>query len=70
MKSREAAADLLFLERDLPLTAEDIKALRENRPGAITDWWDVLTRVSEQVPDAAAILARRPTFAGYEPFEL
>ena len=64
------SADLFFLERDLPLTAEDIKALRENRPGAIADWWDVLTRVSEQVPDAAAILARRREFVGYESFEL
>jgi hypothetical protein len=62
--------DFFFSERDLPLTAEDIQALRENRPGAVAEWWDVLTRLSEQVPEAASILARRPTFAGYEPFEL
>ena len=66
----EESADLLFSERDLPLTAEDIKALRENRPGPVADWWDVLTRLSEQVPNAASILARRRKFVGYESFEL
>jgi hypothetical protein len=64
------STDLPFLERDLPLTAEDIRALRENRPGAVADWWNVLTTLSEQVPEAHSILAQRPTFTGYEPFEL
>ena len=63
-------ADLLFLERDIPLTEEDLRALRENRPQAWVNWWDQLTLVSEQFPDAAEALRRRPTFEGYEPFEL
>lgn len=62
--------DLLFLEKDIPLTAEDIRALRENRPGAWVNWWDQLTLASQQFPNAAAALRQRPTFEGYEPFEL
>ena len=62
--------DLLFLERDLPTTAEDIRALRENRPRGEGDWWSQLTRLSEQFPDVTQALCRRRTFEGYEPFEL
>jgi hypothetical protein len=65
--------DLLFLDRDLPTTAEDVRALREHRPRGPRgpdDWWDQLTLLSEQVPNAAEALRRRPTFEGYEPFEL
>jgi hypothetical protein len=64
------APDLLFLERDLPTTAEDVRALRENRPRGEGDWWDQLMRLSEQFPEAAPALGRRRTFEGYEPFEL
>lgn len=69
MRSKEPA-DLIFLERDLPTTAEDVRALREHRPQAAADWWNQLTALSEQVPRAAEILRSRPTFAGREPFEL
>jgi hypothetical protein len=69
MSSKEPA-DLLFLERDLGLTQEDLRALRENRPRAWTNWWDELTLVSEQFPNAAEALRQRPSFEGCEPFEL
>jgi hypothetical protein len=68
--SSHKTADLLFLERDLGLTQEDLRALRESRPEAWVNWWDQLTLVSEQFPNAAEALRRRPTFEGYEPFEL
>jgi hypothetical protein len=68
--SSKKPADLLFLERDLGLTQEDLRALRESRPQAWVNWWDQLTLVSEQFPNAAEALRRRPTFEGYEPFEL
>jgi hypothetical protein len=69
MKSNEPT-DLLFLERDVPTTAEDVRALREHRPRAAAEWWNELTTLSEQVPRASEALRLRPTFAGYEPFEL
>jgi hypothetical protein len=68
--SSQKTADLLSLEKDLGLTEEDLRALRENRPQAWVNWWDQLTLVSEQFPNAAEALRRRPTFEGYEPFEL
>jgi len=68
--SSDKKPDLLFLERDLPLTEEDFRAMREHRPRAWANWWDQLTLVSEQFPNAAEELRRRPTFEGYEPFEL
>ncbi|HXO19177.1 MAG TPA: hypothetical protein VOA87_04545 [Thermoanaerobaculia bacterium] len=63
-------SDQFDLERDLPTTEEDVRALRENRPPATEDWWDVLTRLSEQFPPSAEALRRRRTFEGCEPFEL
>jgi hypothetical protein len=63
-------ADLLFLERDLALSAEDLRAMREHRPSAWANWWDQLTMLSEQFPASAEELSRRKTFEGYEPFEL
>ena len=66
----ERESDVLDLERDLPLTQEDIRALRENRPRAWPNWWDQLTLMSEQFPAAAEALKRRRSFEGYEPFEL
>lgn len=62
--------DFLDLERDIPTTPEDIRALREHRPQAGADWLEQLTEMSEQFPNADEIRLRRPTFAGYEPFEL
>jgi len=62
--------DLLNLERDIPTTPEDIRALRENRPKRGEDWLNQLTLVSQQIPNLAEIIRRRRTFKGFEPFEL
>jgi hypothetical protein len=62
--------DLLNLERDIPTTPEDIRALRENRPKRGEDWLNQLTRVSRQIPNLEAVIRRRRTFKGFEPFEL
>jgi hypothetical protein len=62
--------DLLNIERDIPTTAEDIRALRENRPKPAEDWLAQLTRVSQQIPNLEEIIRRRRTFEGFEPFEL
>jgi hypothetical protein len=69
MKSPDSF-DLLDLERDIPTTPDDIRALRENRPRMPDNWWDVLTEASEQLPGVQEALRRRKTFAGCEPFEL
>jgi hypothetical protein len=68
----EKKPDLLNLERDIPTTPEDIRALRENRPrlNPGDDWLAMLTRFSEQVPNLEEILKKRRTFEGCEPFEL
>lgn len=68
--SSKKEPDLLDLERDIPLSKEDLRALHANRPPAWPNWWDQLTLVSEQFPEAAEALKRRPSFEGYEPFEL
>jgi hypothetical protein len=68
MESKEN--HLLDLERDIPTTPEDIRALRENRPKLEENWLDQLTRLSEQIPNAEEIRRRRKTFADCEPFEL
>jgi hypothetical protein len=68
--SSKRPPDLLNLERDIPTTPEDIRALRENRPQAWSNWWDQLTRLSEQIPNVEEVRRRRKTFAGCEPFEL
>lgn len=62
--------DLLSLERDIPTTPEDIRALRENRPKVGKDWLNQLTRMYEQIPNADELRRRRRTFEGFEPFEL
>lgn len=69
MKSPDSF-DLLDLERDIPTTPDDIRALRENRPRMPDNWWDVLTEASEQLPGVQEALRRRKTFEGWEPFEL
>lgn len=69
MKSPDSF-DLLDLERDIPTTPEDVRALRENRPRMPDNWWDVLTEASEQLPGVQEALRRRKTFEGWEPFEL
>jgi hypothetical protein len=63
-------SDLLNLERDIPTTPEDIRALRENRPKRGEDWLNQLTLVSQQIPNLAEIISGRRTFEGFEPFEL
>jgi hypothetical protein len=68
MTSRKS--DLLNLERDIPTTPEDIRALRENRPKRGEDWLNQLTRMYEQIPNADELRRRRRTFEGFEPFEL
>lgn len=62
--------DLLDLERDIPTTPEDIRAIRENRPKLAEDWLDQLTRLLEQIPNAEEVRWKRRTFEGCEPFEL
>ena len=62
--------DLVELERDIPTTPEDIRALREHRPRMPQNWWDVLTEASEQLPGLREARHRRRTFEGCTPFEL
>ncbi len=62
--------ELLDLEKDIPTTPEDIRALRENRPKVREDWLNQLTRVSQQIPNLQEIIRKRRTFEGCEPFEL
>jgi hypothetical protein len=62
--------DLLEIERDIPTTPEDIRALREIRPRMPENWWDVLTQASEQLPGLQEARLRRKTFEGCAPFEL
>jgi len=62
--------DLAELERDIPTTPEDIRALRELRPRMPENWWDVLREASEQLPGLQEARLRRKTFEGYLPFEL
>ena len=68
MSSRKP--DLLNLERDIPTTPEDTRALWENRPKPAEDWLGLLTRLYEQIPNVVEIRRRRKTFEGCEPFEL
>jgi hypothetical protein len=68
MTSRKS--ELLDLEKDIPTTPEDIRALRENRPKVGEDWLNQLTRISQQIPNLEEIIRKRRTFEGCEPFEL
>jgi hypothetical protein len=60
---------LLNLERDLPVTPEDVAALQKNRPGPPENWWEALQRLADAAPQAARDRPR-PTHEGCEPFEL
>lgn len=64
------SSDLLDLEKDIPTTAEDIRALRENRPRPNLHWLDQLQILENQVPNAHELRLKRRTFEGWEPFEL
>jgi hypothetical protein len=71
MTSRKASD--LFGDADLPTTADDVRALREHRPGQLPspiDWLAELSLLASQAPPAAAGLRQRRTFAGLAPFEL
>lgn len=68
--SSKAPSDLLDLERDIPTTPEDVRALRENHPRSGPDWLEQLQKLVDQVPNAHEIRRRRRTFEGCEPFEL
>ena len=66
----KSTSDPPFCDGDLPTSRDDVRALRENRPNPATDWLDELTHLARQMPQAAANLRRRRTFAGLAPFEL
>jgi hypothetical protein len=68
--SSKKIPDLLDLEKDIPTTPEDVRALRENRPRPGEDWLDQLSELSEQFPNAEEARWKRRTFEGCEPFEL
>lgn len=68
--SSKRPPDLLDLERDIPTTPEDVRALRENRPQVPADWLEQLTKLSRQIPNVEEVRRQRKTFAGCEPFEL
>lgn len=70
MSSRRPLADDLDLERDLPTTPEDVRALRENRARAGDDWLAQLQALADSFEASTDSLRRRRTFAGFEPFEL
>ena len=63
-------SDSLSLDLEIPLTREDIQALRESRPRAGADWPEQLQSLANQFPVSEEVMRRRPTFEGYEPFEL
>jgi hypothetical protein len=69
MSSKEPS-DLLDLETGIPTTAEDVRALRENRPQSGDDWLAQLQKLADQFPASYEELERRSTFEGHEPFEL
>lgn len=68
MTSRRPS-DYLDLEKDLATTPEDIQALRQHRPHAGDNWLQQLQELVAANPFPEHT-RQRPTFAGYEPFEL
>jgi hypothetical protein len=69
MSLKRPSADL-DLERDLPTTSEDVRAQRENRPRAGSDWLEQLQALSTEAAASGCTPRPRRTFAGFEPFEL
>lgn len=67
MSSNRPSAELLDLERDLPTTPEDVRALRQSRADVGADWLEQLQALADLHSGSAP---RRRTFAGCEPFEL
>ncbi len=70
MHSNDRSDFLFDIERDIPTTAEDVIALRKNRPVRGENWLEDLHRLTQQLPGVAEALRRRPTFEGCAPFEL
>ena len=68
--SSKKTSEMLDLEKDLPTTPEDVRALRENRPTAGANWFAELQALADQFPPSEEDLGKRRTFEGYEPFEL
>ncbi|HTG34556.1 MAG TPA: hypothetical protein VLB76_16670 [Thermoanaerobaculia bacterium] len=66
----ETKKDLLNIERDIPTTPEDIRALRENRPQPAEDWLTQLTIAVLQIPNLQELRRKRRTLEGFDPFEL
>jgi hypothetical protein len=60
---------LLDLERDLPTTPDDTRALSERRLHPAANWLEELQTLHDQFADPTA-RHRRRTFEGCEPFEL
>ena len=65
--SSKKPSDLLDLTRDLPTTPEDVRFLRENRPGPLT--FEELQELVDQIPNLQEIRLRRPVLKG-QPFKL
>ena len=65
--SSKKPSDLLDLTRDLPTTPEDVRFLRENRPGPLT--FEELQALVDQIPNLQEIRLRRPVLKG-QPFKL
>jgi hypothetical protein len=59
--------DLFDPTKGIQTTLEDIRFLRENRPGSLT--FEQLQTIVDQMPNLQEILRRRPVLQG-EPFEL
>lgn len=60
-----------FLSReDLPVSAEDVRRLRELRQFSPADFWAFCQALVEAYPHLAQRALRRPTHAGCPPFVL
>jgi hypothetical protein len=69
MKTSNGRSDLPDLERDLPTTPDDVRALRERQVRPNDNWLEVLQALHDQFADPAA-RHRRRRFEGCEPFRL
>jgi hypothetical protein len=69
MKSSEPS-NPFDLAWNVPTTPEDIQALRENQPRLGENWLEQLQIAVDQLPMVEEALRKRPTFAGFKPFEL
>jgi hypothetical protein len=68
-EKKPSDSDLLDLESGIP----DLKNIRGSRPKGpepVEDWWQVLTDMVAQFPNAHEVRSRRSSFVNFEPFEL